>query len=82
MRYYIIEGDIDMIIRKWPDNWRIPSINKEVPERTTEEEAKQGEMKPPEIQVLKIPRTGQGKIKKKDNGPKKIETQKGKKENT
>jgi hypothetical protein len=32
MRYYIIEGDIDMVISEWTDAWRIPSIPQEVPE--------------------------------------------------
>jgi hypothetical protein len=43
MHYYIIEGDIDMVISEWPDEWRIPSITWEVPERTTEGEAMQAE---------------------------------------
>jgi hypothetical protein len=82
MCYCIIEGDIDMVISEWPDEWRIPAINREVPERTTEEEAEQGATQPPEIQVPKRPRMGQGKTTQKDEGPKKIGTQKGKKENT
>jgi hypothetical protein len=40
MCYCITKGDIDMVISEWPDEWRIPSITQEVPERTMEEEAK------------------------------------------
>jgi hypothetical protein len=82
MRYCITEGDIDMVINEWPDEWKIPSITQEVSERTTEGEAEQGETQPPEIQVPKRPRMGQGKPTQTDEGPKKIGTQKGKKENT
>jgi hypothetical protein len=39
MRYFITEGDIDMVINKWPDEWRIPAITREVPETTAEGEA-------------------------------------------
>jgi hypothetical protein len=53
MCYCITEGDIDMVINEWADEWRIPAITQEVPERTTEEEAEQGETQPPEIQVPK-----------------------------
>jgi hypothetical protein len=53
MHYCITEGDIDMVISEWDDEWRIPAITQEVPERTTEEEAGQGETQPPEIQVPK-----------------------------
>jgi hypothetical protein len=62
MRYCIIEGDIDMVISEWPDEWRIPSITQEVPERTTKGEAAQEEIQPPEIPVPKKPRTGQSKL--------------------
>jgi hypothetical protein len=71
MRYCITEGDIDMVISEWPEEWRIPAITQEVSERTTEEEAEQGETQPPEIQVPKKPRTGQGKPTQVDEGPKK-----------
>jgi hypothetical protein len=36
MRYYIIEGDIDMLISEWPDKWRIPTIPREVSGQTIE----------------------------------------------
>jgi hypothetical protein len=74
MQYYIIEGDIDMVISKWTDEWRIPTITQEVPEKTKEEEVEQGEMQPPKIQVPKRPRTGQGKTTRTDKGPKKTGT--------
>jgi hypothetical protein len=82
MCYYITEGNIDMVISEWPDEWRIPAITQEVPPRTAEEEVEQEETKPPEIQVPKRPRTVQGKPTHKDEGPKKTRTQKGGKENT
>jgi hypothetical protein len=82
MCYCITEGDINMVISEWPDEWRIPTITREIPERTTEEESEQGPTKPQEIQVPKRPRTCQGKPTQTDKGPKKIGTQKGKKENT
>jgi hypothetical protein len=28
MCYFIIEGDIDMVISEWPDEWRIPTITR------------------------------------------------------
>jgi hypothetical protein len=55
MCYCITEGDIDMVINEWPDEWRIPTITREVPETTTEGEAEQAETQPPEIQVPKKP---------------------------
>jgi hypothetical protein len=61
MNYYITEGDIYMVINECPEEWRIPAIAQEVLKRTTEEEAEQGEMQLPEIQVPKKPRMGQGK---------------------
>jgi hypothetical protein len=61
MHYCITEGDIDMVISEWSDEWRIPTITGEVPETTTEGEAEQAETQPSEIQVPKKPRTGQGK---------------------
>jgi hypothetical protein len=74
MHYCIIEGDIDMVINKWPKEWRIPSITQEVSERIGEEEEEQGETQPPEIQVPKKPRMGQGKPTQADEGPNKTGT--------
>jgi hypothetical protein len=53
MRYCITEGDIDMVIKDWEDEWRIPVLTQDLPERTTEEEAGQGETQASEIQVPK-----------------------------
>jgi hypothetical protein len=53
MCYCIIEGDIDMFINEWPNEWKIQAITQEVPERTTKGEAEQGETQPSEIQVPK-----------------------------
>ena len=61
MHYCIIEGDIDMVIREWPNEWRIPSISQEVPERKIEGEAVQAETQPPQIPVPKKPRMVQNK---------------------
>jgi hypothetical protein len=47
MRYCITEGDIDMVISEWDDEWRIPSIPQEVPEGLVEGEAAQAETQPP-----------------------------------
>jgi hypothetical protein len=49
MRYCIIEGDIDMVISEWYDEWRIPVLTQKFSERTAEEEAGQGETQPKEI---------------------------------
>jgi hypothetical protein len=75
----ITEGDIDMVISEWPDEWRIPSIPREVPERTTEGEVAQVETQPLQIPVPKKPRTGQNKMTQADEGSKQIGTQKGQK---
>jgi hypothetical protein len=53
MCYYITEGDIEMVTNKWGDEWKIPVLTQELLERTTEEEARQGETQPKEIQVPK-----------------------------
>jgi hypothetical protein len=82
MHYCIIEGDIDMVISEWPEEWRIPSIPREVPKQSVEGEAMQVETKPPQIPVPKKPRMGQNKLTQADEGSKKPWTQKGKKETT
>jgi hypothetical protein len=74
MHYCITEGDIDMVISEYHEEWRIPAITQEVLQITTVEEAEQGEKQPLEIQVPKIPRTGQSKPTQTDEGPKKIGT--------
>jgi hypothetical protein len=43
MHYCITEGDIDMVINKWVDEWRVPAITHEIIERTSEEEEEKGE---------------------------------------
>jgi hypothetical protein len=35
MNYYVTEGDIDMIINEWPDQWRISTIPRGVLTQTT-----------------------------------------------
>jgi hypothetical protein len=53
MRYCITKGDIDIVVKDWEDEWRIPSLTQELLDRTTEEEAGQGGTQPQEIQVPK-----------------------------
>jgi hypothetical protein len=74
MCYCIIEGDIDMGISKFLDEWRIPAITREVPERTAEGEAVQEETQPMEIPVPKKPRMGQIKLAQANKGSKWIGT--------
>jgi hypothetical protein len=38
MHYCITKCDIDMVINEWPDEWRIPAITREVPEKIVEGE--------------------------------------------
>jgi hypothetical protein len=40
MRYCITEGDIDMVIKDWEDEWRILVLTQEFSKRTVEEEAR------------------------------------------
>jgi hypothetical protein len=61
MRYCIMEGDIDMAIKDWEDDWKIPSLTQEIPTKTTEEEAGQEETQPQEVPVPKKWRMGQKK---------------------
>jgi hypothetical protein len=82
MRYCITEGDIDMVIKDWEDEWKIPVLTQDLPERTTEEEAGQGETQPQEVPVPKKWRMGQTKTKQTNEGTMKMGTQKGKKDNT
>jgi hypothetical protein len=53
MHYYVTEGDINMIIKEWPDEWRIPTIPREVSGQTTEGGAAQAETQPPQIPIPK-----------------------------
>jgi hypothetical protein len=34
MRYFVMEEDTEMAIRYWPDDWKIPFLDQEVPKRT------------------------------------------------
>jgi hypothetical protein len=63
MRYCIIEGNIDMVIKDWEDEWKIPVLTQEFSERTVEKEAGQGETHPQEVPVPKKWRMGQTKTK-------------------
>jgi hypothetical protein len=39
MHYCIMEGDIDMVIKDWEGEWKIPILTLDLSERTTDEEA-------------------------------------------
>jgi hypothetical protein len=82
MHYCITKGDIDMVIKYWEDEWKIPVLTQDLPERTTKEEARQGETQPQEFLVPKKQRMGQIKTNHKSEGTTKIGIQKGKKNNT
>jgi hypothetical protein len=53
MHYCITEGDINMIISEWTDEWRIPTIPREVLGQTIEGVAAQVETQPPKIPIPK-----------------------------
>jgi hypothetical protein len=80
--YCIKEADIEMAIKDWDDNWRIPVLNREMPTEMEEEEVGQGQTPVEEITVPKKPRTGQNKAQQKKGGASKKGTQAGKKNNT
>jgi hypothetical protein len=61
MFYYIREGDIDMVIKYWEDEWKIKVLTQELSERTAEEEVGYGETQPPEVPIPKKWRTSQKK---------------------
>lgn len=82
MRYYITEGGIDMVISEWDNKRKILFLTQEFSERTTEEEAGQGETQSKEMQVPKKRRTGQGKTTQTNEGPLKTRTQNGKNDKT
>jgi hypothetical protein len=41
LRYCITEGDIEMAIKDWEDDWRIPVLTQDIPAGAEEEEARQ-----------------------------------------
>jgi hypothetical protein len=41
MHYCITEGDIEMAIKDWEDDWRIPVLTRDIPAGAEEEEARQ-----------------------------------------
>jgi hypothetical protein len=51
-----------MIISEWPDEWRIPTIPREVPGQTTEGGVAQAETQSPQIPIPKKRRKGQTKL--------------------
>jgi hypothetical protein len=53
MCYCVTEGNIDMVIIEWLDEWRIPAIRKEVSGQTVEGGAVQAETHPLEIPIPK-----------------------------
>jgi hypothetical protein len=42
-----------MVINEWDDEWKTLALTQEMPKTTIEEEARQGETQPKEIQVPK-----------------------------
>ena len=36
MHYCITEGDIDMVISEWDDEWKIPVLTQDMPDRKIE----------------------------------------------
>jgi hypothetical protein len=82
MRYCITEGNIDMVIKDWEDEWNISVLIQDLLERKTEEEVGQGETQAQEVQVPKKWRTSQKKTMKSNEVTTKTGTQKGKKDNT
>jgi hypothetical protein len=92
LRYCIMEGDIQMAIKDWEDEWRIPVLTREIPaeieeeevrqEHTHAEEVGQEQTQPEEVTVPKKPRTGQNKPQQKKGGTSKTGVQTGKKNNT
>jgi hypothetical protein len=53
LHYYIMKGDIDMVIGDWEDDWKIPFLTQDLLERTAEEEERQEETQPQEVPVPK-----------------------------
>jgi hypothetical protein len=43
MHYCVMEDDINMVIKDLEDEWKIPVLTQDLPERTVEEEVGQGE---------------------------------------
>jgi hypothetical protein len=74
MHYCVIEGDIDMIIHEFPDEWKIPTIPKAVPVTIVEGGALQVETQPPQVPVPKKPRTSQIKSTQIEGGSEKLGT--------
>jgi hypothetical protein len=61
MRYRVLAEDIEMIIKDWDDDWRIPVLNQEIP---AEKEAKAEQEKTfaEDKMVPKKLRTGNNKV--------------------
>jgi hypothetical protein len=68
MCYYITKGDIYMIISKWPNECRIPTIPREVLRQIVEGGAAHTETQPPQIPVPKKQRMSQTKFTQADDG--------------
>jgi hypothetical protein len=60
--------DIEMTIKYWDDNWRIPILNREIPTEMEEEEVRQEQTHVEEITVPKKPKTGKNKAQQKKGG--------------
>jgi hypothetical protein len=75
--YCIKEEDIEMSIKDWNNDWRIPILNQEIP---ADKDTKAVQEHTPK--VPKNPRTGQNLTQQKKGGVSKKGTQVGKKNNT
>ena len=76
-----MEGNINMVIKYWEDEWKIPVLTQKLPERTPEEEAGNGETQPQEVPVPKKWRTCQTKTNETNEGTTNMGAKKGKKDN-
>jgi hypothetical protein len=73
LHYYIKDADIEMTIKDWDDDWRIPVLNQEMP-IGMEEGVGQGQTPVEDIKIPKKPRIGQNKAQQKKGGASKKST--------
>jgi hypothetical protein len=67
MCYCITKEDIDIIINEWLDEWRIPTIPREVLGQIAEGRVAQAKTQPPQIPIPKKQRMGQTKSAQADD---------------
>jgi hypothetical protein len=81
LRYCIKQEDIEMAIKDWEDDWRIPFIIREIPTEIEKEVVREEKTHAEERIVPKKPRIGQNKAQHKKWGTSKTGTQEGNKRN-